>query len=380
MTRDLRIDMLRGLALVMIFVNHVPGTIWENLTSRNFGFSDAAEGFVLLSGVSAGLAYGRLYSSGQPLSARLRPVRRSITIWGVHLLVTFGCIVVALAGLRYLGTGILASSHNLSPLFDDPLGTLPGLLTLGHQLGYTNVLPMYVVLLMATPFLLFLALRWPRLLMAASLALWAAAGLWKLNLPNAPLPGGWYFNPLSWQVLFVAGLLTGLALREGRRILPARRWALVLAWGFIVLSAIWVRVPAIGETGGHLLWTLHEYGGVPGFFVGFDKTYLSPPRLLHFLALAYVLSSLPALRRLAGNRAVAPLVTLGRHSLPVFATGTVLAYAAQAVKEAAGPSVAVDTVLIFGALALLYALARWREGSAAGGGRSATPPLGSRTA
>ena len=60
--RDHRIDFLRGLALVMIFINHIPGTAYESYTSRNFGFSDAAEGFVLISGISAALAY----------SARLR--------------------------------------------------------------------------------------------------------------------------------------------------------------------------------------------------------------------------------------------------------------------------------------------------------------------
>ncbi|MCB1958712.1 MAG: OpgC domain-containing protein, partial [Rhodocyclaceae bacterium] len=35
--RDGRIDVLRGLALVMIFINHVPGTVFEHLTNRNFG-------------------------------------------------------------------------------------------------------------------------------------------------------------------------------------------------------------------------------------------------------------------------------------------------------------------------------------------------------
>lgn len=55
--RDPRLDVLRGMALVMIFINHVPGNFWEDWTSRNFGFSDAAEGFVLMAGISAGLAY-----------------------------------------------------------------------------------------------------------------------------------------------------------------------------------------------------------------------------------------------------------------------------------------------------------------------------------
>ena len=55
--RDQRLDMFRGLALVMIFINHAPGTTYENWTNRNFGFSDAAEAFVFMSGMAAGLAY-----------------------------------------------------------------------------------------------------------------------------------------------------------------------------------------------------------------------------------------------------------------------------------------------------------------------------------
>ena len=57
--RDLRIDFFRGLALIMIFVNHVPGNMFEIFTSRNFGLTDAAEIFVFLAGYAAALAYGR---------------------------------------------------------------------------------------------------------------------------------------------------------------------------------------------------------------------------------------------------------------------------------------------------------------------------------
>ena len=54
--RDPRLDFFRGLCLVMIYINHVPGTIFEHVTSRNFGLSDAAEGFVFMSGCAAALA------------------------------------------------------------------------------------------------------------------------------------------------------------------------------------------------------------------------------------------------------------------------------------------------------------------------------------
>src|SRR6266487_3160746 len=59
--RDPRIDVLRGLALLMIFVDHVPDNLLSLITLRNFGFSDAAEVFVLLAGFSSMLAYGRIF-------------------------------------------------------------------------------------------------------------------------------------------------------------------------------------------------------------------------------------------------------------------------------------------------------------------------------
>ncbi len=54
--RDPRIDAFRGVALVMIFIDHVPGNPYETLTLRNWGFSDAAESFVVMSGIAAGRA------------------------------------------------------------------------------------------------------------------------------------------------------------------------------------------------------------------------------------------------------------------------------------------------------------------------------------
>ncbi len=55
--RDLRIDFFRGLALIFIFIDHVPDNSWAMVTLKNFGFADASEVFVLLAGYSAGLAY-----------------------------------------------------------------------------------------------------------------------------------------------------------------------------------------------------------------------------------------------------------------------------------------------------------------------------------
>jgi hypothetical protein len=357
--RDHRIDLLRGIALVMIFINHIPGTIWENVTSRNFGFSDAAEGFVLMSGIATGLAYGVPFLRGRPTwPEALRPWRRALTLWLVHLLVVGFIVALFVMASDHGAILEMAEKRNILPVLSDPAGYLSALILLGHQFAYADILPLYIVLMLFAPVILFLAVRWPYAVIAGSLLLWFLVGLAKVKMPTYPLDYGWFFNPLAWQVLFVAGIVTGLFLRQGRRLLPVRTWALWLATGFLILSAVWVQIPAVAAWGGHGLWLLYEYAGFPSVVTSFDKSFLYLPRLLHILALAYVLSVLPAVRRLAALPALAPLVMLGRHSLPVFATSTVLAYAAQVIKAVHGPSVILDTALIVMGLAVLFALAK----------------------
>ncbi len=70
--RDLRIDFFRGLALVMIFANHVPGNPLSALTQRNWGLSDSADVFVLLAGLSSALAYSKYFERVQPVPASSR--------------------------------------------------------------------------------------------------------------------------------------------------------------------------------------------------------------------------------------------------------------------------------------------------------------------
>lgn len=357
-SRDHRIDLLRGIALVMIFINHIPGTLWENLTSRNFGFSDAAEGFVLMSGIATGLAYGPPFLRGTPTwDQALRPWRRSFTLWWVHVAVVLCIFALFTLTLDMPGILGMAERRNILPVVTDPALFLPALVTLGHQFAYADILPVYIVLMLFAPAILFAAARKPWLTLIASVALWFAVGLWKVKMPTYPLDYGWFFNPMAWQVLFVAGIVTGLFLRQGKRIVPVKPWLLRLSIGFLILSAIWVQVPVVSAWGGHGLWLLAEHAGFPSNVTSFDKGMLYLPRLLHIAALAYVLSVLPIVRRVAAHPGAAPLTLLGRHSLPVFALGTVLAYGAQVVKSVMPPSLVLDTGLIAIGLCILFAVA-----------------------
>ena len=360
--RDPRLDVLRGLSLVMIFINHVPGNPLEALTSRNFGFSDAAEGFVFIAGTAAGLAYGTHFrpGAGTLMHGALRIGRRVWTLYLVHLFITVAALAIATGALMWFGAPEMVQRNGVDLLFRKPLQALTGLPLLTYQLGYANILPLYVVLLSATPILLWLAWRAPWWLFVLSILLWGLAGQFRLNLPDAFGTGTWFFGPPSWQVLFVIGLLTGVAMRDERRLVPVRMWAVWLAGGFLLLSLTWMTWPTFASTMNHQLWRLQE-AGAPPWITSFNKNFLHLPRLLHFAALAYVLSSLGIVLRICSARAMAPLALLGRQALPVFALGSVLAYVLQAIKSETGDNPALDVAMVMAGLVLTLMFAALRE-------------------
>lgn len=357
--RDPRLDVFRGLALAMIFVNHVPGNPLEAWTSRNFGFSDAAEGFVYMAGVSAGLAYGAAFAAGGDVGQGV--LRVWGRVWGlylVHLAITVMALGIAAGAALWFATPGMLWRNGVDLLFRDPLGALSGLPLLTWHLGYFDILPLYVVLLAVAPVALIAAWRVPVLLAGGSVLLWLWAAETRTNLPVVE-GAGWFFNPLSWQILFVLGILTGVAMRDGRRLVPVRGWAVAMAGGVVALALVWRLWPELGAWGGHQLWRL-QGAGAPRWITSFDKNYLHLPRLGHFLALAYLLSALPAVTRACASRAALPLAVMGQQALPVFATGSVLAWTLQTVKTRTGVQPPLDLAMVLSGLLLLWALAAIR--------------------
>ncbi len=147
---------MRGLALITIFINHVPGQIFENLTTKNFGFSDAAEGFVLISGIAVGLAYGSRFQPGAWLQTATKATKRAFTLYLAHMITTFMTLALFLpAHGSSIGPGLLCEINILAVLTNLKAG-IPSLLLLGHQIGYNNILPMYGALMLMVPIILLL--------------------------------------------------------------------------------------------------------------------------------------------------------------------------------------------------------------------------------
>ncbi|MBC2886927.1 OpgC family protein [Ochrobactrum sp. CM-21-5] len=349
--RDTRIDVFRALALLTIFINHVPGTIYENFTHKNLGFSDSAEAFVLISGMAVALAYGSKFAPGNRLLLSLKMWRRAGVLYTAHIMTTMATIAIFAAAAIFLKRAELLNQINIGPLVKQPVEALFGLVTMGHQLGYNNILSMYAAVLILTPVLLLLARISLPLMLGVSGLVWFLSGLYQVAPTNYPTEGVWFLNPLSWQFLFAIGIAGVVHVRRGGE-LPKHPILIGLAVGYLVLALAWVRIP---------LWGIDASMGMPMVMTGFDKTFLSAPRLLHVLAIAYLIAVVPTLNSMARTAPEHPLAILGKHSLPVFIAGTLLAMVAQVMKLVNPGGLPYDTLLIATGAVMQFALAYYLE-------------------
>ncbi|MCQ0987738.1 OpgC family protein [Jiella marina] len=352
MGRDHRVDFWRGVALVMIFVNHIPGNLYEHFTSRNFGFSDAAELFVFLAGFASAYAYGRLFFAGHRLVATLKSWRRAGVLVMVQFMLTTLAVGIFAWGALALGRGELMDRIALTSFITKPLETMIGFATLGHQLGYVNILPMYSAMLLFLPALLWLSRIDLRLMLGVSILTWILAYIFRIDVPAYPLPGGWFFNPFSWQLIFACGLYCGFRRIERGYSIAFRPWLVALAGAFLLFAFATLKFR---------LWFLWGDLSLPTLIAGFDKTYVSLPRLLHVLALVYIFANAAASSPFSRIGRDNPLAMLGRHSLPVFALGTVLSLIGQVIKYDQEPYLPLDTLVIGLGLLAQFTLARYLD-------------------
>lgn len=332
------IDFWRGVALVMIFINHVPGMVYSLLTLRNYAISDAAELFVFLAGCS--LAFVATGSTGTKPAGQVvtRLLMRAFEIWRAQIVTISVAIALLGAGAVLFNDPLLLEWHGAGPAFYDTVRASVGLVLLTYQIGYFNILPLYVVLLLLALVFIVIARRSLAAALAASVALYAATLTWQIQLPSWPAQGAWFFNPLSWQLLIMLGfaaITLGRSHPEKWQALVERLWPfslVVLALGAVV---VWIdyrpdpmAVPA------------------PRFFFLFDKQYLSPVRILNMAALAIAFYPLfPVLSRYM-NPVVRYCSSLGRNSLVVFCMASLLALAAQIARYVGEPNFLFDTAIV----------------------------------
>ena len=319
--RDLRLDLFRGLALWLIFLDHIPSNAVSWITIRNYGFSDATEIFVFISGYTAAFVYGRAMRENGFIVASARVLKRAWQVYVAHVFL----FAIYLAEISYV-----ASSFD-NPLYTEEMGVLDFLknpdvtilqaLLLKFKPVNMDVLPLYIVLLLFFPPMLWLLLRAPNLALVGSAVLYALAHALDWNLAAYP-NGEWMFNPFAWQLLFTFG--AWCALGGAARLSPWLNSPLVggLSIGYLVfafcITMTWY-FPRLGALVPHFLSDV---------LYPIDKTDLDVLRIMHFFALATVtLHFVPRDWSALKRPVFQPAIVCGQHSLAIFCMGVFLAFA-----------------------------------------------------
>jgi len=357
--RDLRLDLFRGVALWLIFLDHIPENIVNWFTIRNYGFSDATEIFIFISGYTAAFVYGRTMRERGFMVSSARILRRAWQIYVAHIFL----FTIFMAEIAYVAATfdnpLYAEEMKILEFLKQPDITIFQALLLKFKPVNMDVLPLYIVLLLLFPPVLYFLLRRPNFALAGSAVVYAFA--WKLdwNLPAYP-NGVWFFNPFAWQLLFVFGAWCALG--------GAQRLANILRSRIVLAIAVAYLVFAFLIT---LTWHFESLDRfVPGWLAYWmypiDKTNLDVLRFAHFLALAAVtVRFIP--RNWPGLKApvLQPAIRCGQHSLEIFCLGVFLAFAGQfIIAESSGGPLLQTAVSVLGILIMIAtaSLTSWYKG------------------
>jgi hypothetical protein len=372
--RDLRVDFFRGLALWWIYTDHVPGDVLGNYSLHSVALCDAAEVFVLLAGFGAGKAYAAVMDRDGYLYGAAEALKRAWTLYIAHIFL----FVVYAAQVSYGATLLdrlnYLDESRLNVLAYQPYQALMQALTLRYQPSLLNILPLYIVLLVMFALAMPL-LRRPRLLIGLSVAMYVGVRAVGFNLPSWT-DDGWFFNPFTWQLLFVIGAVLAYAppprLPTPTRLLDGLAVA-ILVGGLVVIFGVW-QYPRFAAA---LPWR------VAHALLSIDKTNLDPPRLLSIVALLWLTVRLvPADTRWLQSRWASPLVLMGQHSLPVFCFGIFIGFfgrMALETSDAAPMQVLVNVGGIASMVAVAWIVAWYGERGRARTRSPAPLPAATRT-
>jgi hypothetical protein len=318
-SRDLRLDFFRGLALFLIFIDHIPENVLAYFTMRAIAFNDAAEIFIFISGYTAALVYGRSLRERGALFATAQIYRRVWQLYVAHIFLFVIFTAEVSYAIMVVRNPLYSEEMRVGDFLSEPHLAITRALLLAFQPAFLDILPLYIVLLGTFPIVLILMARQRYLPLALS------AGLYVLTLRNGwalytwPAHHVWFFNPLAWQFLFVIGATAGF--ERGVPIVPGSVWIGRVAVAFAAIIACI-----------NITWTLHWiFDPIPAVFAKYlwnhtiDKTNLAPLRLFSFLALAGATVHLVGRdNAFLRSRWAKPVIICGQQSLYIFCLGILL--------------------------------------------------------
>lgn len=352
--RDDRFDFLRGLALLVIFIDHVPKNLFEPFTLHSVAFCDAAEVFFFISGYVAALVYGGLMVKKGFVPATQKVWRRAAVVYGAQMFLMVTVLAMVWVFLHATGDETYRYIFRIQWVFENPLAYALPALTLHYQPGYLDILPAYVVLLAAFPAVLWGLTRNIWAVLVPSFVVWLAVqfadlSLWTTNGDR------WFFNPFAWQFLFVIGAVFGHPANQGKFSFLNSKWLFRAA----IVVAIPVAIVQATDTISHYVTWLHSFRPNTAML---DKPALGILRLISFFSLALIVRRLlPANGTFTNNRWCQPILKCGRFSLDVFSFGALLSSVTAVTWVLTSANVAVQTVAAIIGVGLQLAFAAWKD-------------------
>ncbi len=267
--RDLRLDLLRGFAVVVMVVDHFGGSSWLYLiTGGNAFFVSGAEAFIFISGLVVGMVYGALALKQGIWAAQKKALERAWTLYRLTVVLTLLFAAVSLYGGLDWAKDLQISNPWVFAL---------NIATLRQTMYLTDIPLMYTLLMAWAAVGLWLLYKGQtKWLLAGSGALWLAFQLYAVQVPW-PVDGNTTFNFAAWQLMFFVAMAIGYhrkALSEKLSQLP--RWPYLLFSGLLVTWLV-----QIYDTNGALLariWPgIDNHALVTTFFL---KSSLAPGRLV----------------------------------------------------------------------------------------------------
>ncbi len=240
--RDLRLDLLRGFAVVVMIVDHWGGPSWLYLmTGGNHFFVSGAEAFVFISGLVVGMVYGGIALKQGLRAAQTKALERALTLYKVTVVLT----------LLFVAVSVLCDFDWAQDLkMADPLSFALTIVTLHQTMYLTDIALLYTFLMIGAAGALW-ALNKGRTmwLLAGSFALWLAFQLFPqaIQMPWS-IAGNTTFQLAAWQLLFVVAMALGYhrqAMERRLRNLPRRLYFIFALLLFVLLLQLYVTDGAI---------------------------------------------------------------------------------------------------------------------------------------